>query len=290
MKKLLLAIVWFLQTISFAQELQTIPNDSVVLKPTIIAKPKEGLENFYKFFVNNFNFPDSYLESGEIKIKVTLIVEKNGEFSNFEIKNDTHYLSDEVLRVFKMAPLWQPAEVNNSAVRSKITLPITIKTNKRNQLKISKKELPEFTEKYISKLKLNEVDNPLIRFTCDCVLLKLDENEDKSIKVYEYDSKDKYLYYKVEFLNKDVLTNKTVESLTQNFIKSHKNTTHKDVMINNNKVRVIKYEQKIRNTNYHNYSLFYEGTNGLTVFSFSSPSIERLEIVYYQLSKDLYFK
>lgn len=290
MKKIYLVILLITQLMVYAQDFKPVMNDSVIALPTIQASPKEGMDGFQKFFIDNIQIPDIYFESGEIYIRFRFIVEKDGKLSDIEVINDTYYLSNEIKRVLMLAPYWNPSYLNGVPVRSKFTLPITIKTNTKNQLKISKKKLSEFTEKYISKLSLNEIDNQYIRFTCDCILLKVDENEDKSIKVYEYDAKDKYIFYKVEVLNKDVLTNKTIESLTQNFIKTQKNATHKDVMINNNKVRVIKYEQKIRNTNYYNYSLLYEGTNGLIVFSFSSPSIDRLEIVYYQLLKDLYFK
>ena len=89
-----------------------------------------GMEDFYKFVGENFNIPETPKDvklAG--KVYATFIIETNGEISNIKVLRDIGYgTGDEAVRVLKLSPKWTPGKVNDEAVRTAYSLPITIQS------------------------------------------------------------------------------------------------------------------------------------------------------------------
>lgn len=89
-----------------------------------------GMEAFYKFVGENFTMPKT---PNDIKLSgktyVSFIIETNGEISNIKVLRDIGYgTGDEAVRVLKLSPKWTPGKVNDEAVRTAYSLPITIQS------------------------------------------------------------------------------------------------------------------------------------------------------------------
>lgn len=96
------------------------------------AMPKEGLKNFMQDFSSKFILPQNHPTNAEnrIKFRLKFIVEKDGSFS--EIKGglgDEEILVNAGIEVLKTMPKWSPAEHQGQVVRSKFTMPITIRVS-----------------------------------------------------------------------------------------------------------------------------------------------------------------
>lgn len=89
-----------------------------------------GMEAFYKFVGENFTMPKT---PNDIKLSgktyVSFIIETNGEISNIKVLRDIGYgTGEEAVRVLKLSPKWTPGKVNDEAVRTAYSLPITIQS------------------------------------------------------------------------------------------------------------------------------------------------------------------
>ena len=89
-----------------------------------------GMEAFYKFVGENFTMPKT---PNDVKLTgktyVTFIIETNGEISNIKVLRDIGYgTGEEAIRVLKLSPKWIPGKINDEAVRTAYSLPITIQT------------------------------------------------------------------------------------------------------------------------------------------------------------------
>ncbi len=87
-----------------------------------------GMEAFYKFIGENFTMPKT---PNDVKLSgktyVTFIIETNGEISNIKVLRDIGYgTGEEAIRVLKLSPKWLPGKINDEAVRTAYSLPITI--------------------------------------------------------------------------------------------------------------------------------------------------------------------
>ncbi len=89
-----------------------------------------GMEAFYKFVGENFAMPKT---PNDVKLSgktyVSFIIETNGEISNIKVLRDIGYgTAEEAVRVLKLSPKWIPGKINDEAVRTAYSLPITIQT------------------------------------------------------------------------------------------------------------------------------------------------------------------
>ena len=89
-----------------------------------------GMEAFYKFVGENFTMPKT---PNDVKLTgktyVTFIIEANGEISNIKVLRDIGYgTGEEAIRVLKLSPKWLPGKINDEAVRTAYSLPITIQS------------------------------------------------------------------------------------------------------------------------------------------------------------------
>ena len=89
-----------------------------------------GMEAFYKFVGENFTMPKT---PNDVKLSgktyVSFIIEANGEISNIKVLRDIGYgTGEEAIRVLKLSPKWLPGKINDEAVRTAYSLPITIQS------------------------------------------------------------------------------------------------------------------------------------------------------------------
>jgi len=88
------------------------------------------MEAFYKFVGENYTMPKTPNDvklAG--KVYVTYIIETNGEISNIKVLRDIGYgTGEEAIRVLKLSPKWKPGTINDEAVRTQFSLPISIQS------------------------------------------------------------------------------------------------------------------------------------------------------------------
>jgi hypothetical protein len=86
-----------------------------------------GIDQFYKQIANQFRVPDAN-QTGSVRMYVSFVVEKDGSMSQIKVVNTVAAdLELEAIRVFKsIKTKWSPGFINNQAVRTAYTLPITI--------------------------------------------------------------------------------------------------------------------------------------------------------------------
>jgi len=81
---------------------------------------------FWQYISHNIRYPD-YEKQHHIqgKVIVQFIVEQDGSLGNIKIlSSPDENFSNEVLRVLKLSPQWQPGIQNNIAVRTQWTMPL----------------------------------------------------------------------------------------------------------------------------------------------------------------------
>lgn len=112
-----------------------IPIDQIIEEQPIAgqsytkATPKDGLEKFMKQFTEEFKF-DSNKVDFDIRMRLRFFVEKDGTLTNVEVvEANTPLFHSEAITVIK-STRWNPAIENGKPVRSRFTIPITIKNNR----------------------------------------------------------------------------------------------------------------------------------------------------------------
>jgi hypothetical protein len=99
-------------------------------KPVQITKKKlpeyqGGMQEFYKFFSENYKIPSNYKGNG--KIYISFLVETDGSLSEFEVIRDLGFgTGEEAVRVLKLSPKWLPGKDEGKVVRMKFSLPISL--------------------------------------------------------------------------------------------------------------------------------------------------------------------
>ncbi len=107
-------------------------SDAVYNTSEITVNPDfpNGMVAFYKFVGENFTVPETPKDVKLVgKVYAAFIIETNGEISNIKILRDIGYgTGEEVIRVLKLSPKWIPGKINDEAVRTSYSLPITIQS------------------------------------------------------------------------------------------------------------------------------------------------------------------
>ena len=90
------------------------------------AKFQDGYNSIIKFVQANIKFPAEAQENNvHGKLMVSVVVEKDGSLSDIKIKKGLGYgLDEEIVRIIKMMPKWQPAQHKGKAVRQSQTIMI----------------------------------------------------------------------------------------------------------------------------------------------------------------------
>lgn len=107
--------------------LQEKPNE-IVAMPEIKAEYPGGSQAFIKYIFAHYKSPTD--EEINAKVFISFIIEKDGSLSEIKVIRDAGYgIGQELLRVIKTSPKWNPAINNGKVVRSQYTFPISVKTN-----------------------------------------------------------------------------------------------------------------------------------------------------------------
>lgn len=98
-------------------------------EPEEVASYPGDMSAFWKFLFGNVQYPESAkAERVEGRVRLRFVVEKDGRLTNFTVlESPDKRLSDEIIRVFKMMPQWQPAKNNGRPVRSYYSMPFLFK-------------------------------------------------------------------------------------------------------------------------------------------------------------------
>lgn len=117
-----------------AQEINEMHDDKVYRFVKKKAEPKQGMSKFLQAFTNQFNSLVIPPKVDEISFKLKFVIEKNGTLSNIEIEENEHAYAyvEEIVRVLKLMPAWQPAENKGNVVRSVHVVPIKLRFPMRN--------------------------------------------------------------------------------------------------------------------------------------------------------------
>ena len=194
MKKiLLLLLILFINSFSFAQEKP--------IMPQVKAQPKEGLEVFYKNFINEFKLPSVPKGIYEVAIRLKFIVEKDGSFSNIEVVDDNLNITEEAIRVLKEMPIWNAAVYEGKYVRSSYTLPIKIKVKDPDSNEFNNKEEKKA---FLKTLNANVVDTDYFNLECNCTLAKSSKNDELQTEEFLLYSQDDKASYTIAFRKMDL--------------------------------------------------------------------------------------
>ncbi|MBR4738461.1 MAG: TonB family protein [Bacteroidales bacterium] len=121
-----------------------IPEDTTIYDtPEEVASYPGDMSAFWKFLFGNVQYPESAkAEHVEGRVRLRFVVEKDGRLTNFTVlESPDQRLSDEIIRVFKMMPQWQPAKNNGRPVRSYYSMPFLFKLKRQHST-----TLPEVTD------------------------------------------------------------------------------------------------------------------------------------------------
>ena len=85
------------------------------------------LNGYRNWFQSQLQYPKEAKDKGvQGRVIFSFVVEKDGSVSNFDaLQAPDKILVEEVERVFKLTPKWEPGKQNGNAVRVKFTVPIT---------------------------------------------------------------------------------------------------------------------------------------------------------------------
>ena len=83
------------------------------------AKFQDGYNSIIKFVQENIKFPAEAKENNvHGKLMLSVEIKKDGSLSNITVKKGLGYgLDEEIVRIIKMMPKWQPAQHKGKTVR-----------------------------------------------------------------------------------------------------------------------------------------------------------------------------
>ena len=193
-KTLTLFLIFFITSFSaIAQEKPIIPQ--------MKAHPKEGLEVFYKNFINEFKLPSVPKGIYEVAIRLKFIIEKDGSFSNIEVVDDNLNITEEAIRVLNIMPVWNAAVHESKNVRSAFTLPIKIKVKDPDFNEFNNKEEKKA---FLKTLYSNVVDTDYFNLECNCTLAKSSKNDELQMEEFLLYSQDNKASYTIAFRKMDL--------------------------------------------------------------------------------------
>jgi TonB family protein len=101
-------------------------NEEIFVIVEETAQPKDGMENFYAFIINNMRYPKEAKEKGiEGRVFIEFVIEKDGSLTNLKVLKGIGYgCDDEAMRVLAMSPPWNPGRQRGMTVRQKMVMPI----------------------------------------------------------------------------------------------------------------------------------------------------------------------
>ncbi len=199
MKIIFIFCVLLSSTIIQAQEVKEMDDDKVYRFVQKKAEPKQGMSRFLQAFSNQFNSLVIPPKFDEISFKLKFVIEKNGTLSNIEIEENEHAYAyvEEIIRVLKLMPAWQPAENKGNVVRSVHVVPIKLRFPMRNVDKaLLDKAILERT-----------VSTEYFEFECNCKLINSNTNQYNKVKEFAYNTADNNVFYSITL--KEILLSNT---------------------------------------------------------------------------------
>ena len=103
----------------------------------VIVQPEYdgGMSKLYDYIIDNFIYPDECEKrrvSGTVEVKFT--IEKSGDVSAVSvISGIDETIDEELVRIFRAMPVWNPATLNGDPVRYTLVMPITLKLSRVNK-------------------------------------------------------------------------------------------------------------------------------------------------------------
>ena len=107
---------------------EAVESNQVFTSVEVAPTPQGGMEAFYKFVANNYNYPPQAQEQGvNGRVLLQFVVEKDGSLTDIKVLRDLKYgTGEEAIRMLKKAPKWKPGIQNGRPVRVQFTLPIQL--------------------------------------------------------------------------------------------------------------------------------------------------------------------
>ena len=92
-------------------------------------EPTNGMEEFYRFVMNNMQYPKAAREANmEGRVFIQFVVDETGELTQAEVlKGIGRGCDEEALRIIKESPAWNPGLVGGQAVKTRMVMPISFK-------------------------------------------------------------------------------------------------------------------------------------------------------------------
>jgi len=279
MKKALLILLLLIQNFStFAQETPIIPQ--------VKAQPKEGLEVFYKNFINEFKLPSVPKGIYEVAIRLKFIVEKDGSFSNIEVVDDNLNITEEAIRVLKEMPIWNAAVYEGKYVRSSYTLPIKIRVKDPDSNEFNSKDERKV---FLESLNTNIVDTDYFDLKCNCSLVKSSKNDELQTEEFLLYSQDNKASYSVAFRKMNLQqAQKELETVKSDAIKQKaivKNTKF-------NRIKATEISINIPNGDYVNVyrMLFFYHNEHIIAVSVVSYKTQLADLLFEHLKENFKLK
>lgn len=90
------------------------------------ARPKNGLDEFYKHVRENLTYPESAMKAGvQGRVFVQFVVQADGSISDIKVvRGIGNGCDEEAVRLVQTSPMWQPAKYHGKPVATEVSLPI----------------------------------------------------------------------------------------------------------------------------------------------------------------------
>ena len=125
-KRILIIILFAFSSISFAQENKDVTLQ-IVAFPDVEAEFPGGNVALMKYISQNIIYPEKSLDITG-RIYVSFIVNTDGHVSDVKVERGLNKEFDQMAKkLVENMPNWKPAEINEKAVKSRMSLPISIR-------------------------------------------------------------------------------------------------------------------------------------------------------------------
>ncbi|MFT4153758.1 energy transducer TonB [Parafilimonas sp.] len=105
---------------------EPVKDDKPLITAQVMPEYPGGMEALKKFMLKNVRQPDDLQAGEKIIVRVSFVVNKNGQIEEVKILNSGREdLDKEVIRVINKMPLWEPGRQNGTAVAVYFNLPVT---------------------------------------------------------------------------------------------------------------------------------------------------------------------
>jgi protein TonB len=96
------------------------------------ARPKNGLDEFYKHVRENLTYPESAMKAGvQGRVFVQFVVQADGSISDIKVvRGIGSGCDEEAVRLVQTSPVWQPAKYHGKPVATEVSLPIRFEAAK----------------------------------------------------------------------------------------------------------------------------------------------------------------